>query len=140
MATTHDVIRTYRPELEMEEPLSHEEVVSFLVEKSGLEAEQIEQALGALAELAFWHLVRARPVPLPGVGSLKPAIRLDGTVFAAIDTDPELQARMNEPGEYRAGIDRHENIGVPLSRLVQMWNSSHPDDPVLDHDAYAEPA
>ncbi len=137
MATIHDVIRAYRPELVLEEPLEVDEVVSFLAEKSGVEAETVRKVLDAMGELAFWYLTRARPIPLPGVGTLKPTIDLKGTFHVAIDTDPALQERMGQPGEYRGMINRHENIGVPLARLVQMWNSSHPDDRVVDFDPHA---
>jgi hypothetical protein len=140
MASVRDVVAAYRPELVLEKPVEFEEAVAYLAEKSGLPSEQIQQTLEALPELAFWFLVRGRPLALPGVGSLRPTIALDGAFGLEAEIDPELRRRMGEPEAYRAGIKRRENIGVPIGRLVQMWNSSHPDDRVQDFDPYAVPA
>lgn len=137
MATIRDAIEAYRPELVLEKPLTPEESIAFLAEKSGVEAETVGKVMGAMPELVFWHLVRGRPVPLPGVGQLKPVIGLDGTFGAALDTAAELSKRMGEPEAYRAGVKRKENIGARLERLAQMWNSGHPNDPVTDLAAYA---
>lgn len=137
MASIRDALRAYAPELDLEAPVPTDEVVSHLSEKTGLEKEVITQVLGALPEMAFWFLVRGRPIEIQGVGHLKPAIGLDGAIRVAIDTDETLASKMSEPDAYRAGIRRRESIGVPLPRLAQMWNSSHPSDPVTDLDAYA---
>ena len=140
MASIRDAIRAYRPELGLEDPVEVDEAMEFLAEKSGVEQEEIKKVLDAYSELAFWFLVRARPVPLPGVGHLRPVIDLDGTIHAAIDTAPELAERMSAPDEYRGTINRHENIGVSLERLAQMWNSANPDDKIVDFDPYQVPA
>ena len=139
MATMREVVRAYRPELEKGEPPTDKEIMDFLVEKSELSAEQVSKMIEALGGLVFWYVVRAQPVSIPGLGSFHPTIDLAGTIDLGIDTDADLSRRMNDPGEYRAGINRHENIGVPLERLAQMWNSANPDDPVIDLDAYAVP-
>ncbi|HEX9796917.1 MAG TPA: hypothetical protein VGA52_07990 [Anaerolineales bacterium] len=137
MASVHDVIQRYRPVLELEDELPADEAVEYLVEQTDLDGATIRKTLEALPELLFWHLVRGRPVVIPGVGRIKPAIDLDGTIRAALETDPALVERLSATDAYRAGIDRHENIGASLKRLAQMWNSTHPDDPVRDIDAYA---
>jgi nucleoid DNA-binding protein len=137
MASIRDAIRTYAPDLDLEAPVLGAELVAHLAEQTGLEGEVIEQVLAAFQQTAFWFLVRGRPIELAGVGQLKPAIRLDGKIQAALDTDQGLIAKMSETDAYRAGIRRRESIGVPLARLAQMWNSSHPSDPVTDLEAYA---
>ncbi len=137
MASVHDVIRQYRPQLELEDPVPADEVVAYLAENSELEPEAIQGVLGALPDMLFHFLVQGRPVEFPAVGHVKPTIDLDGTIRADIDTAGELTSRMSEPDTYRAGINRRENIGVSLQRLAQMWNATHPDDAVEDADAYA---
>jgi hypothetical protein len=137
MASIRDAIRAYAPELDMEAPVAMDEVVSHLSEKTGLEADVIKQVLGALPEMTFWFMVRGRPIELDGIGHLRPMIGLDGKIRAAIDTDEGLAAKMSEPDAYRAGITRRESIGVPLKRMAQMWNATHPSDPVTDLDAFA---
>jgi len=137
MASIRDAIGEYRPELTLEKPLPPDEAIAFLVEKSGVDEATVRKVLAGIAELAFWHLLRGRPVPLPGVGHIKPAIRLDGTYGAILDLEPELAKRMGEPEAYRGGVKRRENIGLSLARLAQMWNSGHPNDPVTDQSAYS---
>jgi len=128
MASIKDVMEAYAPELDLGDPVPLEEALAFLKEKSTLEPETIQAVLNSLAELAHWYLLRGRPVPLPGIGHLTPTVDMDGVFGAAIQTDPILSQKLGGPGDYRGGINRRENIGVPPRRLAQMWNSSHPDD------------
>jgi hypothetical protein len=137
MASIRDVIRAYAPDLDLGKPVAAADVVAHLSEQTGLDGEVIQQVLGALPEMVYWFLVRGRPIELTGVGHLRPAIGLDGKIQVAVDTDEGLAKRMSEPDAYRAGIQRRESIGVPLPRLAQMWDSTHPSDRVTDLDAYA---
>lgn len=137
MATVHDLIQQYRPLLELEQPLGAEEAVSFLSESADLESETVRKTIEAIRAMLLWHLLRGRPVELAGIGFIRPTVDLDGTIRAALDADESLVEALSEPDAYRAGIQRRENIGASLPRLAQMWNSSHPDDPVRDVNAYA---
>lgn len=136
MACVHNLINSYRPELELEEPLGAEELVDHLAEQTELDSETVSKVLEALPDALQHYLLQARPVELPAVGQVKPAINLNGKIRAELETEESLVERLSEPDAYRGGINRRENIGVDLSRLAQMWNSSHPDDPVRDVDAY----
>lgn len=137
MASVYDLIQQYRPELELEEPVSADEAIDYLAENGDLDPELVRKVFAAVPDMLFWFLVRGRPVELPGIGEVRPTIELDGTIRAALKVDPALVERMSEDDAYRAGINRKENIGVSLERLAQMWNSTHPDDPVKDVEAYA---
>lgn len=137
MATVHDLIRQYRPELELEDPLTADEAIEYLTEQTDLEGDVIRTTLEAIRSMLFWHLLRGRPVELTGLGSIRPTIDLDGTIRAALDAEEGLVQAMSEPDAYRAGINRRENIGLSLQRMAQMWNSTHPDDPVQGVEAYA---
>ena len=128
MASIKDVMAAYAPELDLGDPVPLEEALAFLKEKSSLEPDTIQAALNALAELAYWYLLRGRPVPLPGIGHLIPTVSYDGAFGAAVQIDPAFSQKLGGPDDYRGGINRRENIGVPRRRLAQMWNSSHHDD------------
>lgn len=136
MACVHNLIQNYRPELELEEPLGADELVDHLAEAAELESDTVRKVLEALPDALHHYLLHARPVELPDVGQIKPTIDLNGNIRAELETEESLVERLSEPDAYRAGINRRENIGADLSRLAQMWNSSHPDDPVRDVDAY----
>jgi hypothetical protein len=137
MASVYDLIQRYRPELELEDPVLADEAVDYLAKHGDFDPEVVRTMFNAVSEMLFWFLVRGRAVELPGVGQVRPTIELDGTIRAALQADSALVDRMSADDAYRAGINRHENIGVSLERLAQMWNSTHPDDPVTDVDAYA---
>ncbi|MGA9531923.1 MAG: hypothetical protein WBR18_04335 [Anaerolineales bacterium] len=137
MASVYDLIQKYRPELELEEPVPAEEVIEYMAENGDLDPESIRKVFDAVPDMLFWFLVRGRPVQLPGVGEIRPTIELNGTIRAALKADPSLVERMSEDDAYRGGVNRNENIGLSLERLAQMWNSTHPDDPATDVDAYA---
>jgi len=128
MASIKDAMAAYAPELDLGDPVPLEEALAFLKEKSSLEPDAIQAVLNALAELAYWYLLRGRPVPIPGIGHLIPTVGLDGAFGAAVQTDPAFSQKLGGPDDYRGGINRRENIGVARRRLAQMWNSSHPDD------------
>lgn len=128
MASIKDAMAAYAPEVDLGDPVPIEEALAFLHEKSGVEQDKVQAVLGALVELTHWYLLRGRPVPLPGIGNLTATVSLDGKFGAAVAVDPAFSERMGGPEAFRGGINRRENIGVPLRRLVQMWNSSHPDD------------
>lgn len=137
MATVHEMIQNYRPELELEDPLTEEEAVASLAEKAEVEADVVRKVLSALPDLLLEQMSGGRPVELTGVGQIRPTIDLDGTIRGALVAESGLVDRLSEAGAYHGGINRRENIGAKLSRLAQMWNASHPDDPVIDVDAYA---
>lgn len=137
MACVHNVIKQYRPELDLEDPVEADEVVEQLAEAAELDEETVRRVFDAMPDLLFEYLIQGQPVEVPGVGQIRPTIDLDGTIRGALDSEEALVERLSEPGAYRAGINRQENIGVSLERLAQMWNSSHPDDKVRDVDAYA---
>ncbi len=137
MACVHNLIKNYRPELELEEPLTAEELVEHVAEETELDSETVRKVFEALPDALHHYLLSARPVELPGVGRIKPAMDLNGKIRGELETHEALVERLSEPDAYSAGINRRENIGADLSRLAQMWNSSHPDDPVRDVDAYA---
>lgn len=137
MATVHEMIQQYRPELDLEDPLPVDETVGSLAEATEVEAEIVRKVLAAIPDLLFEQLAAGRPVELPGVGQIRPSIDLDGTIRGSLASDPNLIERLSEAGAYRGGINRRENIGADLARLAQMWNAGHPDDPVQDVDAYA---
>ncbi len=132
MATIHDLMKQYKPELVLEDPVSAEETVEYLDEQLEMDAETIKTVLDKLPDMLYWFLLRGRPVTLPGVGQIRPTIDLDGTIRAAMEVDDSLVERLSEPEAYRAGIDRRENIDADVKRLAQMWNSSHPNDKITD--------
>ncbi len=137
MASLRDAVVAYSPQIDLQTPVPPDELSAYLAERAGIEPEQVRQVLSGLPEAVFWFLVRGRPIEFPGTGSLRPTIDLQGKIDARLDIDPALTNRMSEPDAYRAGITRRENIGIPVERLAQMWNSSHPSDPVTDADPYA---
>lgn len=137
MASIQDAIEAYRPELQMGDPVEFDEVVEYLHEKTGVEQETIRQVFQGIPDLAFWFMVRGRPIEVPGLGHLRPRVALDGRIYPSIDGDPELVERMSEKEAYRAEINRRENIGANLDRLAQMWNSSHPNDRIQGYNPYA---
>jgi hypothetical protein len=137
MATIRDAIAAYSPQLDLQKPVSPDELGAFLSEHAGVDAAQTQQVVSNLSQAILWFLVRGRPVEFPGTGNLRPTIDLHGRIGAAFEIDPALAERMSAPDAYRAGITRRENIGVSTQRLAQMWNASHPSDPVTDMDPYA---
>lgn len=136
MASIQDAVKTYSPEVELGKAVDLEEGAAFLAEKTGLDAEQVQQTLQAMGDLAFWFLVRGRPITLPGIGVLQPVVDRKGRIGPRLVSDEALVAKMSEPDAYRAGIKRRENIGVPLQRLAQMWNATHPNDPVTNFESH----
>jgi hypothetical protein len=137
MAHLRDAVAAYSPQLDLQKPVPPNELGVFLNEHAGVDVAQAEQVLNSLPEAIYWFLVRGRAVELPGTGSLRPTIDLQGKIGAVLEVDQALSDRMTAPDAYRAGITRRENIGVSPQRLVQMWNANHPSDPVTDMDPYA---
>lgn len=132
MASIYDLLKQYKPELDLEDPVLVDEAVGYMEEHSDLDKETIMSVLEQVPGMLYWFLIRGRPVVLPGTGEIRPTIDLDGTIKMAIEADSQLVERMSEPGAYRAGIDKRENIGADIKRLAQMWNSSHPNDRITD--------
>jgi len=72
-----------------------------------------------------------RAVKVEELGIFSPSIVLEGNLTISFRADSVFANSLNIPGIFSGTIRNSENIGMTGERLVQMWNSEHPEDQVV---------
>jgi len=72
-----------------------------------------------------------RPVKVATLGIFSPSIDLNGNLTISFRPNPVFDNGLSTPGTFSGNILNRDNIGMTSKRLVQMWNTEHPDDQVV---------
>jgi hypothetical protein len=131
MASRISVINHYRPQIEYGETADWREVAEFLEERSTLSKTDIIAVLTGLQEAVVYFNQQGRGVKLEGLGTYLPNINYRGELDAAHRLDRRLKRELNN-GSFSGKVRNKKNIGKTSAEIIAMWNTEHPDDPVLD--------
>ncbi len=90
-----------------------------------------------MLRLAMKEAVKAlqagETVKLDGLVNVRPYLKVNGKVDMALLGDRRALAALNNPKLWTADkVSNYRNLGKSSEELVELWNTSHPDDPVED--------
>lgn len=124
------VLAEYRPRIAPSRPCELAELARYLADRTGLHVTQVRFILGEL-QAGMLNFTRAgRSVRLEGLGIFTPSIDLDGRITVNHRADVALTIALNTPGFFEGEIIHRENIGKRLVELVELWNETHPGEPL----------
>jgi hypothetical protein len=119
----------YGPRVALGSPMTPEEVIENIV---GVTNQSKGSVLAVLAELDVQitaGLKAGRIVRLPNGTRFEPVGKKDGYVNILVNVSPELDNTVN--GSFRGKWVNAENIGKTEAEMIELWNATHPEDPIL---------
>jgi hypothetical protein len=131
MAHKIQAINAYRPRIEQGNTVQKAELVRELSHATSLVEGVVSLTMSELKFRLIGFLRAGRAVKVEGLGTWMPTISLDGTISIQYRPDLAFDYELNQPGAFTAPIFNKDNIGKTSEDLVGLWNTAHPDDPVL---------
>lgn len=131
MATLLQAVRTYGPKLELNRTIQLNEVADWMVMRTGLNKSEAMRMLQELNEAIVYFNRQGSPIKLPGIGTFTPSIDRVGEIRINLRPDMELKRGVNNPGAYSGKITNKAAIGLPNEDLKALWDSDHPEDPLV---------
>lgn len=130
MANKIKAIAVYRPRIKLGRTVKQDELVSYMVGRTGLGDGEISLVLKELRDAVAYFNLSGRGVKLEGLGTYTPGVKLNGRMSVGHRTDQEIKNRINTPNRFRGQIINRDMIGSTLQDLIDRWNKEHPDDPI----------
>jgi nucleoid DNA-binding protein len=140
MASKIVAINTFRPRIECGNTVQKQELVRQLARATGLNEGTTDLSMKELRDIIVTNLRAGRGVKVEGLGTWLPNIDLQGKFDVQYRVDPVAKNELNAPGTFVGTILNRENIGKTVIELVEMWNTSHPEDPVVVEEPETPPA
>lgn len=130
MATLIQAVTAYRPRLAPLRRISLDELAGRLA-RGSLATESIARMVLSDLSDEVRHGVRSgASVQLPGIGTFRPAIRLDGSMHTVVRLDGALRRSLATVDDYLGRIDGRECVGMDAAALKARWDAEHPGDPL----------
>ncbi len=130
MARKIQAVTAYRPRIRLGDPATEKRFYELVSQRTTLSPGLIVNVHEIEIETLIGLLLEGRPVHT-GVAIFTPSIDLDGDVEIKIKLDQRLLNAVNANGAYNGRTINAENIGKTSDELVMMWNTDHPEDPVV---------
>ncbi len=132
MATQLTAIAQYLPRIIRKETVDINDIAKLIAGRTSVNRGSVRQALDELLAVLTYHLSKGSSVSLPGLGTFTPTVKLNGKFKVNVRVDRELISELNKDVNGFTGEIRHpEMIGKTVDELVTVWNTEHPEDPVV---------
>jgi predicted histone-like DNA-binding protein len=132
MATKLQAIAQYLPRIIRKETAGIQDVAKLIAGRTSINRGSVKQALDELLAVLAYHLSKGNSVSLPGLGTFSSSVKLNGKFKVNVRVDRELVGELNnEFNGFTGEIVNREMIGKTADELVTIWNTEHPEDPVV---------
>jgi hypothetical protein len=109
-----------------------EELARYIEGRTALNQGEIINVLIELNNAVREFALQGHSIAIRGLGIFRPGIRLDGRYRMHVRIDPGIRKALNVPAAFQGTVSNRDNIGKTRDDLVAMWNTTHPDDPVVE--------
>lgn len=130
MATLIQAVTAYRPRLAAPRRMGLDELAGRLTRGSLVTESIARMVLSDLSDEVRLGVRSGASVQLPGIGTFRPAIRLDGSMHTVVRIDKALRTNLATVDDYLGPIHGREFVGLDAAALKALWDAEHPDDPV----------
>ena len=130
MAQKIKAINAFRPRIEQGNTVQKPEFLRAVSRATSLVEGSVDLVTKEMRDQIILFCSAGRAVKVEGLGTFTPNIDLEGNISISFRADPAFANGLNIPGSFSGRIINRENIGMTSDRLVQMWNSEHPEDQV----------
>jgi hypothetical protein len=131
MASRISALNHYRPQIEYGKTANWHEVADHIAERTGIRPSDIIRVLFEFQVTIIYFLLRGRGVKLEGLGTYLPNINYQGVFDVAYRLDGQIKRELNMKKAFRGRIRNKKNIGKTAEEIYALWNSEHPEKPVM---------
>ncbi|MCU0288830.1 MAG: hypothetical protein MUF15_20845 [Acidobacteria bacterium] len=131
MANKIEAINAYRPKLVLGKTIVIDQLVQFIADRTGLNRGDVRHMLDEFQDTLVFFALNGQGVKLEALGTFLPKINTKGKISMSTRIATGITNRLNQTGAYRGGITNRENIGKTTAEFITMWNTDHPEDPVV---------
>ena len=122
----------FGPRLELDKPMSNDEIIENIVAATNQSRGSVLAVLAELDVQLESGLKAGRAVHLPNGTHYRPVGKKDGKVNIQVRVNPRINKNVNV--NFRGTWRNAANIGKSEAEIVSMWNETHPDDPIEFND------
>lgn len=119
---------TYGPRLDLQDPLTSEDVIKNIVMATNQSRGSVLAVLAELDVQLESGLAAGRVVHLPNGTHFKPVGKKDGKVMLKVRVNPALVKRVN--AEFHGKWHNAGHIGLTEAEIIAIWNEKNPTDQV----------
>lgn len=132
MAKRIKAITEYMPRIVRGLTAQVDEVAELISGRTSVNPGAVLQVLREFFYAALFFTKRGRAMNLPGLGTVTPSVKLDGSINITLRVDRHLLSELNKKKDNFSGkMLNSDMIGKEAEELVARWNEDHPDDPVV---------
>ncbi len=131
MAKRITIINQLRPKIISQDLIGFEKMAERIAKNTTYNAEEVYSILRLYVEESIAALERGETVKMDRFLSVLPNMQVGGEVDVMTRRNRALIARLNNPRLWTADkVSNHANLTKSPEELVELWDESHPDDPV----------
>ncbi len=131
MANRITAINANRPKINLRSSVRLPALIGYISGRTGLNESEVRMVLEELSDAVTFFNLQGQGVKLVRLGAYLPKISLDGKFGVSHRLAQSIKNGLNAPGAFSGEMDNRANIGKTPDELVALWNTLHPEDPVV---------
>ena len=130
MAKLIKALALYRPRIVQKGIISTQNVIEDLAQLSALSKGDVASFLQDLSDTVLRYLRSGHSVDVDGIGRFHLSVDTVGKIKLNILDDPNIENSLNTPDGFEGEIMNKDLIGEGNAKVIEKWNTEHPDDPI----------
>ena len=133
MAKKLAVVNQLRPKIVSQNLVDLDEMSKRISKNTTYNPQEISSILRLFVEDCIAALQAGESIKIDGLVRMTPNMKVGGEVDIALRGDRSVIAGLNNPQLWTADrVVNHANLTKDSGELVSLWNTKHPDDPVVE--------
>lgn len=130
MAKKIQAVKAYCPRIDYASAASEERFMELITNRTTLSPGVVKNVQESEVETLIGMLLDGQPVHT-GIAIYTPFIDLSGEFSVKVKVDKRVLRALNADGAFRGHLVNAEHIGETADDLVALWNTEHPEDPIV---------
>ncbi len=133
MAKKLAAVNQLRPKIISQNLVDLDEMARRTSTNTTYNPEEVSSILRLFVSGCIAALQAGEAVKIDGLVTMSPNMKVAGKVDIALRGDRSAIAGLNNPQLWTADkVSNHANLTKDSGELVSLWNTKHPDDPVVE--------
>jgi HU domain fused to wHTH, Ig, or Glycine-rich motif len=133
MAKKLAAVNQLRPKIVSQNLVDLDEMARRTSKNTTYNPQEVSSILRLFVDGCIAALQAGETVKIDGLVTMSPNMKVGGEVDIALRGDRAAIAGLNNPQLWTADrVSNHANLTKDSGELVSLWNTRHPDDPVVE--------